>query len=373
MAKRKFEKQILRLGKWLHPAAPGGVLDISSDYLKTIVKNFSHSPFSPVVRGHVESAEADKNPALVLANNISKLNIKADGLYAEFEIEEAELQNYNDVSVSIEPDYINHETGENIGALLKHVALVTNPFIKGLKQFVALHDKPQLKIYLSEIQNMQETVQQDQATEVIVDEAKVDAVVEETAVETAVEATPEVVEEIATSQEPVEIATETISNEIVEEAAVVEEQNPETINASESLLTRIAALEATNKQLSVQLSQSKAEKMYDVLLTDGKIVPAQRDAFVRLAAVSGQSINLADGSNVTVEALLSDLFEKAPKVISFGEQGINVEAGDSSESIPSIVLEDLKKMFPKMNPSQLSEYAIKNRNSLMGAYKSKTK
>jgi hypothetical protein len=74
----------------------------------------------------------------------------------------------------------------------------------------------------------------------------------------------------------------------------------------------------------------EADKLYSDLLHEGKIVPAQKAAFIALstAATTG-TISLADESTTSLSELLTNLFKAAPKRISFGEDGAD---GDEAKT-----------------------------------------
>ena len=149
---------MLRYGTWNYGKDK---LNIDENLVNQLKQNFLHSPFAPVTRGHIDQEEMEKNPYLIVSKNIKGLEIKDDGLYASMELDDQDLEKYNDVSVSIEPNYENHENGKDMGWILKHVALVTNPFIKGLKPFTELQESHNILINLSEIKDMDDKTTKD--------------------------------------------------------------------------------------------------------------------------------------------------------------------------------------------------------------------
>lgn len=352
-----YKKQILRLGKWYHPSAPSGVLEITKNYLQQVVENFKKSPFVPVTRGHKDQDELESNPDLIVANNIKSLEMGDDGLYAEMEIDESELDKYNDVSVSIDPDYEDHETGNRIGAMLKHVALVVNPYIKGLKPFVALGENPNLVINLSDI-NMEEekktnpeiveetTVETEVETEVKADEAPVEESKEQEDVKT--EATEEATEETPAEETKEETA------EVIEEAKPVISATE--LSEAEKLQARIVELEEQAKKMAVEIAQKNAQSMYDELLHKGKIVPAAKDSFLMLAEQGSTEINLSDGTKKSVSELVNELFSAMPVMIDFSEKGKNVETGEAIDKVKA----DLRILHKEMNDVEFEEWYAHN-------------
>lgn len=152
--KQTLKKQILRFGQWNHPNAKDGVLNIDKSYAQKLVDNWSRSPFAPVTRGHNADPVLEQNPNLVITKNIKGLEMDDNGVNAVLDIDEQELDKYNDVSASIDENGVDHETNESIGPVLRHVAMVMNPFIKKLDPFVPLGEPGNIVINLSEVKPM---------------------------------------------------------------------------------------------------------------------------------------------------------------------------------------------------------------------------
>jgi len=343
---RKYKKEILRAGKWMHPNAPKGILEVTTDYLKELMDNFKITPFVPVLRGHISNLEAEKNPALILNKNINKLSIEGEKLFAEMEIEEKELDKYNDVSVSIDPEYIDKESGKNVGAVLRHVAAVMNPYIKGMEGFTMLseNDKNYL-INLSEIQSMAKT--KDPITPVVeleevkVEETKTES--EEAIVEkvTTEEVEPKVSEEskkeVAETPEAVETPAEAVEEvvetpaEVVEEVPAEDSEKKEEIEASElSETSEIQKLQIELAELKATLKGEEAEKAFNVLLSEGRILPSQKEGFILAHKEGGATVDLAEGA-VSLSEVLVGLFQKNPVLINLEEVGVNEVDAEPSE------------------------------------------
>lgn len=341
MAKTTVEKQILRLGQWKHSAAPNGVLNVDKEYIQRVAENYKGNPFVPVVRGHASYEEAERDTHLTIARNIKEVEARDDGLYAKFDIDEAELNNYNDVSASIAPDYEDHETGKSVGPVLKHIAMVINPYIKKLKPFVALGENTDnYFILLSEISMADNTVESVKTeTEEIVEEV---TVVEETE---------------ATVEEPT-VETEVVTEETKEESKpedVVEE-----VQASDSdeLRKLLAEKEVELSEYKSKERKASAEQMYSDLLKEGKVTPAVKAEFVQLAeAAQTTEIQLSDKSILLSDAL-KNLFTKLPVLVNLEEQGVNLEnlKGAGAEiGLSETTVEKRRKTFFKENPKATEE------------------
>jgi len=391
---KKFEKQILRLGKWNHPAAPNGILTITKKYCKKLADNFKVTPFAPITRGHVSNEELEKNPYLIISKNIKNLKVKDDGLYAVMEVDEKEIDKYNDVSVSIAPEYTNKETGKTIGDVIRHVAMVVNPYIKQMKPFVALSEDDGYLINLSEITNMKKIDKAEikmEETEEVVEEVKTETAeldetvkveaeeIEKEEVETPAEEETEVEsDEESTKEETTEIEAE-VEAEVEEsedekevepeeeEASVEEVSEPEEAElsekTSEELKADIVELQDTIEKQNKALVEGKIEKAYELLLSDGKIIPAQKTAFFALSEGTKGVIKLSDGSEKEAFELLIDLFDKSPVVVHLEEEGVDSEGVE--DEIPTKLKGELREKHLQMSDKEFEKWFEKNKQVIL--------
>lgn len=356
----KYKKQILRLGKWHHPAAKGGVLNITRAYIKKLEDNFNISPFVPVIRSHAQENEVEKNPELIISKNILSLEADDSGLNAYLDIDPKELEKYNDVSVSIDEQYTDHETDKFIGPMLKHLAFVTNPFIKGLNPFLALGEKASnLIINLSEIM-ANETEVTTPVTETV---ENVEQVV------TAAEPEKETVEETVVDETKVEIVEETKAESKEEVETEPAKEEPE-VEASETatLQKKIAELSEQISKQNLELAEKAAEAKYVALRDTGKATPAVKEEIMQLYMTTSE-VNLSDGSKKSTTDILDSLFAKLPKVIDLAEHGVNTEA-ETSE-IPTAMLAELRELptNKKKSDEEFANYIEKNKKILIESSK----
>lgn len=375
---KRYKKEILRVGKWVHPAAPKGVLEVTQDMLETLKNNFAKTPFAPILRGHVSNLEAEKDPSLIVNKNISGLEVADGKLYAMMDVDEKELDKYNDVSVSIDPDYQDKETGKIIGPVLRHVAMVVNPYIKGMQGFMALSEENRnYLINLSEIVDMAKTV------EPIKEEVKLE---ESTVVEEAVETQPE---EVVTPEEVSEETTEKVeetpaveaevvqdapveeSAEVVEEAPVEEKVESEEEKTegeqgetSEDLAEKLAKMSLELAEANKKLAVKSSEERFNVLLSEGKVTPAIKDEFIQLHAGLNGAIDLAD---INLSDTLVSIFDKLPKVVNLEEQGTQpVEEKESEELKIKLELRELP-VHAKKSAEEFEAWFEKNKQTILKA------
>lgn len=141
---KTFRKRILRWGRWSHPNAPGGVLDVNPELATKLVANFSAGVWDhvAVTKGHPmgEADALDKAAGHVLA-----LEHAPDGVYAIFEANDETApkigKEIKGCSGGIIPNYVDHEVGGRgeVGPVLGHLALTNEPYIKDLGPFEAAH------------------------------------------------------------------------------------------------------------------------------------------------------------------------------------------------------------------------------------------
>jgi hypothetical protein len=148
LADKRYKKQILRFGKWLYDDAENGEFEVTKEKAEEMVKNFKERVIEnvPVTRGHVSQEELDKNPDLI-AGYVEDLDVEEDGVYAVIKTvdDDADTEiasKYKNVSASIDSNYQDHEKGNFVGWVMRHLALVTEPYIKKLNpNFIALADE----------------------------------------------------------------------------------------------------------------------------------------------------------------------------------------------------------------------------------------
>ena len=137
---------------------------------------------------------------------------------------------------------------------------------------------------------------------------------------------------------------EAVTKLIAEAVAPEEEEEDEELSDEQKKAKELADREAAVAKREAELSEQTAEADYERLLSEGKIVPAQKDAFIALSAQGSATIELSDGESKTVSVLLSELFEAAPKLNLDDEQG---KGGDDKKTEDDVELSDEEKATAK--------------------------
>lgn len=433
---KRYWKQIAKYGEFVDPRGGDKKMVIDKQLADKLVSNFKSGArgLIPVPLGHPQSdAElADKNRGALI-----DAEARDDGLYGLIEIRDPDTAEkidrgmITDDSIAFDDDYQDKKTGKWIGPTLKHVGLVVNPFLKGMKPFqpVTMSDGAANASMLfsegtQEVELADETLPlADEGTvwdanaaiarvkqwatssdgqidyskygkaffsgsgdlqgnyklpfaDVIDGELKAvwrgvaaayAAVqgarggvegIDKKAVLPAIEAyykkfNKQLAEGVPTMQDvtndqkfDVEVkftdadgneqtqtvkAGETVSvpedqvdavkQQIADAKAPEGNADGNNLSDDEKKAKELAEKEEALNKREAELAEKTAESQYERLLSEGKIVPAQKEAFLALASRGTASVELSDGTEKTVTTLLSELFEKAPKGRRLSEEG----------------------------------------------------
>lgn len=340
---KRFWKQIAGYGEFVDPRGKSDkkmVLDKS--WGERIVDNFKNGPIKrvPVPTGHpVTSAElAERTKGWLM-----DAEAREDGLWGLIEARDAKTAQkiedglIVDTSVAFDEVYTDKKTGKIFRDVLKHVGLVNDPYIKGMEEFpAALSDGNLATILFSDGGNNNN--EEEKNMSVVKNDRDFTVEVKYQLEDTETTATIEAGAELEVPEDQVEAVTKQIAEAVAPEEEEEEELSEEEKKAKE-LADREAAVAAKEKELSDQ----KAEADYERLLSEGKIVPAQKDAFIALSAQGSATVELSDGESKTVSVLLSELFEAAPK-LNLGEEGAE---GDDKKAEDDVELSDEEKATAK--------------------------
>ena len=150
-------KQILPRNKtYRWPNQPGKMLHITDEVLAQVVKNFKSGVVDVVPFFKVNDKNAHTEDPEAARGKIVDLNLGEDGLYAVIEANSPEahkqiLASGLGASAGLNLAYETHDTGTNVGAVLRHVAWTPEPWIPGMRPFeqVSLSDETFEAVYLS--------------------------------------------------------------------------------------------------------------------------------------------------------------------------------------------------------------------------------
>lgn len=313
-----YRKNILKFGKWVHPDNKDIEFEITPDIAQEIANNFNagvpHE--APVVLTHTDDPKAkvggiktfiptDKGLDCIMSvdDDIMNTNI-------------ASKEKAPGVSCWLDLNYKDKQNNEDVGAVVKHVALVNHPYIEGLSSFEAVSlsegdaeedkfvplvlsdEKKSEKKKLSERLTM--PISKEDALKVLKDEHKIDV----TKLSEDLKALNAKVEsgELVTKSDVASLSEELLKK-IAEVLELGEKSKPqdavqalfdryhESINsdnkknktddkAAKALAKKETELNEKITGLQTQLTDMDGEKRVGLLLSENKILPTEKDVFM---------------------------------------------------------------------------------------------
>jgi hypothetical protein len=325
---KRFKKQICQFGEYVDPNNTSKRMVLDKLFGKRLKENFDNGKYGVVA---VPLGHPRNSSELAAWNRGEMVNMELtdDGINAVIEIRDDEtaksIENRNipDVSMGFEDNYLDKKTGKFVGPLLKHVGLVIDPYIKGMRRFVPLADEVPAVLfsdsqdYEKEDKTMTVKIKNDREFDVEVTYA-VDG---ENKTETvAAGAEIEVPEDQA----------EAVKQQIADAEAPKDNDKENELSEREKAL---ADREAVLAEKEAAAAKRDAEAKFNKLLSDGKVVPAQKDAFMALSEASSTEIHLSDDETKTVDTLLSEFIEASPKLNLTDEKGTDGEGNGGGDEV----------------------------------------
>lgn len=368
----QYRKMIAKYGKWVNPLFPIEYMELDKEWAQEVAKNFEAKVIDhvPIPLNHTDDVSAN-------TGELVGVEVGEDGLYGILEIrdwqtiDKIESGVIFDVSISFDWNYVDTELGQEHGPVLLHVALVNNPYLKGMTGFEKTADQlekeeaeaaawgdlefltdfskkhKQSAIMLSEskakeLREMLVTIKNDRDFPVTISVKDEDG--------EAVEKVLQPGEECQVPQDQSEAILATITDAVkadedeeseedkaAREAKEAEDQAAADKKKEEDEAAAAAAAADADKDLTDEEKAAKAEKAeladlrkknatlelsqkYDTLLKAGKITPAQKDRFMALAEVHGSTVQLS-GKPVQLSQVVVDILSAGPQVVKFDESG----------------------------------------------------
>ena len=139
--------------------------------------------------------------------------------------------------------------------------------------------------------------------------------------------------EIEVPEDQAEAVKQQIADAEAPEAEEAEEKKEEKENEFSDREKALADREAAIAEKEAALAKKAAEAKFDKLLSDGKVVPAQKEAFMALSEVASQEIHLSDDETKTVDTLLSEFIESSPALNLTDEKGAESDDNGGGEEV----------------------------------------
>lgn len=134
-----YRKQILHLGEFQHPKVPGKKIKVDENFAQTLVRNFQNGVSivqAPIVDGNNKHTEdPDRNLGEVI-----DLDYDEKGVYAYLDARDSTRadklgKTLIGASAMMNLDYEDTRTGERVGPTLLHMAVTNRPYITNLSPF----------------------------------------------------------------------------------------------------------------------------------------------------------------------------------------------------------------------------------------------
>lgn len=372
-----YKKQIIKFGDYVDPWFPEWPMTLDAEWGTMIKDNFDKKTVGrvPVPASHTDDPEKNRGELLAVEQDDEGLNGTLD-IRDPQTVQDIENNLIWDDSISFTNNYID-EKGYGHGPVLFHVALVNNPYITGMTGFQALskavnhvrfafsqkHNGSAIVLSkkVKELSNMKpiknekefdvkvnyqdtdgkdvevtltpgQEIEVPEATEVAVKQQIESAeapIVEETDEEKTARETKEAEDaNVAAGKNP--DGTEKVADAPADTTVVNDADKDDVTTVENTENTTSADLSKADRAELEALRTEKAETMFSKLVDEGKVVPAQKEAIIGLAKVSG-----ADA--------VAKMFSNAPKVIDFSEKGSQTEHKDDKPSDTATSKEDVKQ------------------------------
>ena len=355
---KRYWKQLCPFGEWIDPNDwENSKLVIDEKMVSEMIENFKNKvlDYVPVPLGHPYDSSM---LAKLNTGEVIELEVRDDGLYGLIEIRDEEVIKKIDnnlipnVSMGFDLQYKDKKDGSLKGVVLEHVGLVTDPYLKGMKAFeAALSDMQTTAIVLSDSSNKGKEKEEMNKVKVKNDR-DFDIEVKYTENDEELTATVKAGEEVEVPKDQAETVKKQISEAKKAEEDTESKKESDSVennelsdqeNEAKKLSDERAAFEVEKAEFAKQkaeLSAKEAEAEYQKLLSEGKILPAQKDAYMGLCTAREQKVQLSDKETKSVQTLLSELFAAMPDMRLLSEDG---GAGNGEGDGDEVELSDADK------------------------------
>lgn len=327
---KMFRKQILSFGSVTHPNDPTKKLKFDRKMAERVVENFKNGVVDIVQVPVVDDKNRHSEDPLRNIGEVIDLAVEDDGLYGTIDVRKPEAadaigKTLLGASAMLHLDYEDVRLGKKVGPTLLHMAITNRPYITNLKDFEAIaasadtEDEKTIVLTDEEEGNVEidlSQVSREDLIEALREEHDVDV----EALQSAAEA-----EEGAPSGDELTAALANVLSEagVIElsgdgenEAITIKDVADAVIELSNEKMTLEASVEALQKEAEERKAQAAADEVQS-LIDDGKILPKQRDAMIKLAREDRE----------TFEALVPE-----DSLVELSERGVTTHEAPDSEA-----------------------------------------
>lgn len=331
-----YRKPILKFGTWRHPDNRDAEFEITPEVVKQIAENFMTGvPVeAPIVLTHTDDPKAK-------VGGVKQFIPTDEGLDALFSVaDEAMIKKIDNeetapgVSCWLDLNYKDKKSNDSVGAVVKHVALVNHPYIEGLGgyQVVSLSDETKEEKYVPLVMseansNKEVTMKLEEILEKLKKEHKIDVAklqedmkafnkkIEDGELVKKEDAPALSKEVVSSIVKKLELAEDTGAEDAIKKLL---EKVDETIKLSEKKETEKEKSDKRVEALEVELTEMKADKAIDSLVTEGKVLPAEKEGLKKVFK--------------TDQALFTDLMKsRTAPLVELAEKGLKSDETPTAE------------------------------------------
>lgn len=375
-----YRVQALPFGTWVHPGDTDRRLIVDRTVVGSIVKNFNDRVLDtvPVPWTHTDDPKENTGNVVAAMETADGLDLVLDTPLATEKIDQGLV---GGVSLSIDFNYMDKKSGKDLGPTMLHAALVSNPYIKGMRKFTKLDageldalgiKRDQMRIaagdkseplFLAEkpdigatmptvLKDLLDALKAEHNIDVAklqeTDKAHVGMMTQLRDIGKLFGLTVEKPEQVGALSEKAKTASEAVVELAEIRAAVIAKVQ---LADGQKLKDVIAKQVTETVALTDRIVLIEAERDVDVLLADKKILPAQRDHFIELRK-SNKSL---------YDKMTAGL--KANAAVDLSERGTDTstETGDVDADKKSKGSVKLSDADAKKETDRYAEMAAKNR------------
>jgi hypothetical protein len=304
-----FRKPILSFGMWRHPDDRDIEFEITPEIAQQITENFEKGvPVeAPITLTHTD------NPKMKVGS-VKKFIPTDIGLDALFSIADKEMidniqskEKAPGVSCWLDLSYRDKQSDKEVGAVVKHVALVNHPYIEGLGGYeaVSLSEDEEAEKYVplvmseSKSKDGEDNMKLAELLEQLKKEHKIDVpkIQEDLKVLNTQIEKGELIKKVDAPALSEELLTEIKEKlEIDEKVTKVDEivkalfdKVKETLKLSEKkekketvLEKEVKDLRKENDEIQMKMTEMEADKVIDALIVANKVLPAEKESLKKL-------------------------------------------------------------------------------------------
>lgn len=306
-----FRKQILRMNEsFLHPANPSKKIHVDEKFAKTLVDNFNSGiggivqfPFVDAKNRHVESPEANRG-------EVVGLSYDDKGVYATIDVRrdaDSVGSTVLGASAMMNLNYQDRKNGDFHGPTLLHVAATNRPYLNDLGPYeqIALSDVSGDELVM--LSRVDEESVSDMSLEEMLAALKRDHGIDVADLQRRAATADAALSGGVADDELVAALSSVLRAADADLVALSDSDEDASIEDVAAGVIELSRNYADTRSRLDEMERTAAEAEVDALVSSGRILPAQRDAFLE--------VRLSD----------SDLFESlvpSEAVVSLSEYGV---------------------------------------------------